>query len=399
MRHIRKFFRSIGRAVRPPKIRTPNPDEMPGTEPIAPIEGKFGAPQDVREVWSLEDEDASVARAPKRGISRMLLPAMIFVGLVILLFWVLPNWLPKLIETPEIAMLISPQNERIYSSSADRMVIRYATNLMEEPDVRSDRIAQALFNEPVKLISATPVNGYVKIRTADGIEAYVLEKDLSDQMDSIEPDLHQFKLIVSDVSKNVMSHASNGTLEVEVMMNTVLYSDQKRDGVYHVALPDGKDGWVSSSGVIELDLYAPVEKVGVRYFVSSVLSFVNMTRLSGGMTKNGLSVPGLAYVSASVNGVTLPRTMDGQMKAGERADIRYDEITGNLIVESILPGDLVFLRHPLESGSNIPYEMAICTETGTLLMVSKSKTTLRLVSFAENIELQERIIAVRRIFE
>ena len=87
------------------------------------------------------------------------------------------------------------------------------------------------------------------------------------------------------------------------------------------------------------------------------------------------------------------------MKAGERADIRYDEITGNLIVESILPGDLVFLRHPLESGSNIPYEMAICTETGTLLMVSKSKTTIRLVSFSENIELQERIIAVRRIFE
>ena len=218
-------------------------------------------------------------------------------------------------------------------------------------------------------------------------------------MDSIEPDIHLYKLIVSDVSKKIKSHASNGTLENEVMMNTELFSDQKRDGVYHVALPEGKDGWISSSGVIELGVHAPVEKVSVRYFVSSVLSFVNMTHLKGGLTKRGLSVEGLAYISASVNGVTLPRVKEQQIYSGEAVELRYDDITGALIVDSILPGDLVFFRHPLDSESTTPYEMGICTETGTLIMISKSKTTLRLVSISDNIELQKRMIAVRRIFE
>ena len=399
MKHIRKFFRSIGRAVKPPKVRTPNSEETRESDKIAGLEGRFGTAQDLKEVWSLEDEDTNITRSVKRGVSQFILPTLVFIVIVALLFWILPTWLPKLIETPEIAMYISPQDVRVYTDTSDRMVIRYVTSLMREPDVRSERITQVLFNEPVKLLSKSPTEGYVLIRTRDGLEGFVLEKDLSAMMDSIEPDMHQYKLVVSDVSKNIMSHASNGTLEIEVMMNTVLFSDQKRDGVYHVALPDGKDGWISSSGVIELDVYSPIEKVSVRYFVSSVLSFINMTHLPGGITKRGLSVPGLAYVSASVNGVALPREMADQMTSGEAVTLKYDEITGDLLIDSIMPGDLVFFSHPLEIGSSTPYEMGICTETGTLIMISKSKTTLRLTSFSGNLVLQERIIAVRRIFE
>ncbi|MDD4095060.1 MAG: SH3 domain-containing protein [Oscillospiraceae bacterium] len=399
MKHIRKFFRSIGRAVKPPKVRTPNSEETRESDKIAGLEGRFGTAQDLKEVWSLEDEDTNITRSVKRGVSQFILPTLVFIVIVALLFWILPTWLPKLIETPEIAMYISPQDVRVYTDTSDRMVIRYVTSLMREPDVRSERITQVLFNEPVKLLSKSPTEGYVLIRTRDGLEGFVLEKDLSAMMDSIEPDMHQYKLVVSDVSKNIMSHASNGTLEIEVMMNTVLFSDQKRDGVYHVALPDGKDGWISSSGVIELDVYSPIEKVSVRYFVSSVLSFINMTHLPGGITMRGLSVPGLAYVSASVNGVALPREMADQMTSGEAVTLKYDEITGDLLIDSIMPGDLVFFSHPLEIGSSTPYEMGICTETGTLIMISKSKTTLRLTSFSGNLVLQERIIAVRRIFE
>jgi len=203
---------------------------------------------------------------------------------------------------------------------------------------------------------------------------------------------------VSDVSKNVMSHANNGTLLIEVMMNTVLYADIKSEGVYQVALPDGESGWINSSGVIELGVNDPAEKVGVRYFVSSVLSFVNVTQLDHGLTIRGLSVEGLTYISAAVNGVTLPRTMENQIAMGERVDLAYDNVTGLLDVSSISPGDLVFFRDPNDAASAAPYEMAICTDTGSLLMTSGSRTTLRLVTLSDNQELATRIIAVRRIF-
>jgi hypothetical protein len=323
---------------------------------------------------------------------------MVFVLIVALLFWVLPVVLPKIFQNSDIAMFVSPVPVRIYGST-DRVVTEYVSSIMSAADVKSARISQVLFNEPVMLLSETEVNGYVKIRTGDGIEGYVQVKDLSDNMDSVEPDLHQYKLVVSDISKNVMSHASNGTLEIEVMMNTVLFSDQKRDGVYHVALPEGGDGWISSSGVIELGILESVEKVSVRYFVSSVLSCVNMTQLDHGITKKGLSVEGLAYVSASVNGLSIPRMMEDQMDAGIAVELQYDEVTGELIVDGIMPGDLVFFRHAQEPMSRVPVEMGICTDTGMLLMISKSKTTLRLFSIEDNELLHDRIISVRRIFE
>ena len=70
--------------------------------------------------------------------------------------------------------------------------------------------------------------------TEDGIEGYVRATDLIADTSSVEPDLHEYMLVISDTSKNVMTHASQGTLITQVMMNTVLYSDIKRDGVYQV---------------------------------------------------------------------------------------------------------------------------------------------------------------------
>ena len=135
-----------------------------------------------------------------------------------------------------------------------------------------------------------------------------------------------------------------------------------------------------------------------RYFVSSALSFVNSTYLDNGISRRGLSTEGLVYVAAAVNGVNLPRTMSGLIESGETVELQYDEVTGELLLESILPGDLVFLRHPSDPTVRY-YEMAICTDTGVVMMVSQSRTTLRLTSFANNSAFISRISSVRRVFK
>ena len=53
-------------------------------------------------------------------------------------------------------------------------------------------------------------------------------------------------------------------------------------------------------------------------------------------------------------------------------------LTGKLITEGIMPGDIVFLESEVEG---VEYDMAVCTDTGTLLMVSASGTTMRLSTF------------------
>jgi len=367
-------------------------------KPYTDIRSPFGETQNVQKMWDLSEKDAYVRQHGRRRIPRFVLPAAVFLIIAALLFWLLPGLVSRYSgsasDTPdEVTATV-----RIYSDTT-RVVCVYAANLFAADDIKSERVTQVLFNEPVTLLDTNCAEGFLHIRTQDGLTGYVRSTDVEDGLDSVEPDLHLYKLVVSDVSKNVMSNASNGTLLVQVMMNTVLYADVKSDGVYQVLLPDGSKGWISSSGVIELGVHDPVEKVSVRYFISSVLCFVNVTQIDHGLTMRGLSVEGLAYISASVNGVTLPRTMDQQMAMGDRVDLTYDEVTGTLDVAGIQPGDLVFFRDPNDAASAAPYEMGICTDTGSLIMTSSSRTTLRLVTLGDDEELEARIIAVRRIFQ
>ena len=382
------IFSRFGKQNRPPKrsIKEKDSQEYP-----------FGETEDVRRIWDLSDKDSYVKRRWQRRLPRFVVPTLIFLVLAALVFWLLPALASRYAAVDgEIEQEVTLP-VRMFDDST-RVVTAYAANLLSSDEITSPLITQVLYNEPVTLLPTVCAEGFAHVRTTDGIEGYLTSDVLTDQLDSVEPSMHTYKLVVSDVSKNIMSHASNGTLIMKAMMNTVLYADVRGDGVYQVALPDGRSGWVGSSGVIELGVNETIKKISARYFVSSVLSFVNVTRIEHGLTMKGMSIEGLAYVAASVNGVTLPRTMEEQMAMGERVDPTYDEVTGLLQVTSIAPGGLVFLKDPKDPASAAPYEMAICTDNGSLIMASKSRTSLRIISFMDNEELASRIIAVRRIF-
>jgi len=304
----------------------------------------------------------------------------------------LPRVLPGFFEGSNIELFVQKEVNLIYDDSY-RVVNKSVSSVLKRPASSAERITQVLYNEPVELIGQES-NGYVKIRTTDGIEGYILTEDLTDDTDSVEPDLHEYMLVISDTSKNVMTHASQGTLITQVMMNTVLYSDVKRDGVYQVSLPGGQTGWIGSSGVIEVEPRGSIEVVSSRYFVSSALSLVNATYSENGITKRGISMNGLIYVCSSVNGITMPRLTGDQMQEGAEVPLEYDAVTGDLMIESIMPGDLVFL-----SADNGGYEAAVCTDTGTLLMMSSARTTIRLREFTADSDIAARIVCVRRVFE
>lgn len=360
-------------------------------------EGNYGEAEDMFDKWGLGKSEASVGRKRRKRFLRISIAIVVAVFIIVSIFYILPAVLPSFFEGTNIELFVERDVNLIYDDTS-RVVNYYCADLMSEPSPSSERIAQVLYNEVVTLVDSNETNGYVKIKTLDGLVGYVLASKLTSDTNSVEPDLHEYKLIVSDTSKNIMTHASNGTLITKVMMNTVLYADVKRDGVYQVALPNGDTGWIGSSGVIELGPREELQKVSVRYFVSSALSEANATYIKNGSTIKGMSINGLVYVCSEVNGIPMPRTMEEQAKMGEEVTLNYDVVTGDLLLDSIEPGDLVFLRSPYSDDNQI-YEMAICTDTGVLLMVSKAETTIRLRTFKATDDIASRIISVRRVFE
>jgi len=350
--------------------------------------------------WGFTEKEATL-KTPRRN---MFIGLGIAVGVIVLIlagvFFILPRVLPGLFKGTNIELFVQKEVHYVYTDPSYRVINQPAVSVYATPDVTSDRVTQVLYNEPVKLITDNPVNGFIKIETSDGVRGFIDCDSFISDMDSVEPDLYQYKLVISNPSKNIMTHASNGTLITKAMMNTVLYGNVKRDGVYQVSLPGGDIGWVGSSGVIELGTRDTTHTVSSRYFVSSVLTFVNSMYLEDGITMQGASVNGIAYVCSAVNGIELPRSMYEQSQLGTEIQMDYDAVNGNLIVENIHPGDLVFLRdvNDDQTGTRIT-EMAICADNGTFFMISPARTTVRLREFASGNSFYDRIVTVRRIFQ
>lgn len=361
------------------------------------IEGDYGSAQDMMDMWGLDNKSATVKRRVRNRYIRIVVAAIVTIFIIVSVFYLLPRVLPEFFKGTNFELFVQRDVMLEYDSTY-RVVIKSSENVMSGANPASTCITQILYNEPVQLIEADSGNGYCLILTQDGITGYVRQASLAEGMDSVEPDLHEYKLVVSDISKNVMTHASQGTLIARVNMNTVLYADVKRDGVYQVALPNGETGWIGSSGVIEIAPRGAIEVVSSRYFVSSAISLVNSKYQQNGITMNGLSVNGLVYVCSCVNGIPMPRTTEEQMKMGTEVTLEYDVVSGELIIESIMPGDILFLSSPYGDNPGKVYEMAICTDTGTLLMVSSARTTIKLVNFKPDSNISQRIISVRRIF-
>ncbi len=356
------------------------------------LSGDYGQTENMLDMWGLRKREATVAGRGRHVLIRLIAAVLVTILIITAVFYILPRTLPGLFRGTNIELFVEKEVNLMYDDTY-RVVNVSVTNVFMRADNTSPRITQVLYNEPLKVISEE--GEYTKIRTSDGVEGYVRSAHLIDDTSSVEPDLHEYMIVISDTSKNVMTHASQGTLITQVMMNTVLYSDVKRDGVYQVALPGGGTGWVGSSGVIEIEPRGEIEVVSSRYFVSSALSLVNATYFENGITKQGISVNGMIYVCACVNGIELPRTVEGQMDAGTTVPLEYDAVTGDLLIESIIPGDLVFLASDIHRGE---YEPALCTNTGVLLMRSEAGTTIRLRQFTADSDIASRIVSVRRVF-
>lgn len=397
MKQESRWFKQLKLKMSSAFRRKKKDDSVKSKSPFIEPEGEYGKAEDLADVWSLDKADSNVSKGSDRRWPRLALAAAIFCGIMFFVFLLLPRILPGFFKNTDIALFVEKDPVLIYDDTY-RVVKVSASSVMSQDDITSKRITQVLMNEPVHFLSDDCKNGYVLIRTMDNIVGYVKGDELNTDMSSCEPELHLYKIVIADISKRVMSHASNGTLISEVTMNTVLYADVKRDGVYQVQLPNGQNGWISSSGVIELDVKKNTDVVGVRYFVSSALTMVNATYLEGGVTKRGICIEGLAYVSACVNGIPIPRELKDQINCGTEVKLEYDAVTGALLIDSIIPGDIVFLSDPYKPGSKEPYEAAICTDTGVLLMRSSAGTSIRLTKFNADSDLVKRIITVRRIF-
>lgn len=313
----------------------------------------------------LENRTLDEERAkPIREIPAWLFPLSILLALVLSLFVVIPLVVTRLADQADATEPMKPGLSATVYEEEYMVAKKSVVDVFSSANLRSERITQLLYNEPVYRLGPKQSNSsFVKVRLSDGTEGYCKRADLEEDTESIEPDGTLAKLVVTDLSKRVLSHARNGNLLVEVKMNTELYVLYHSEPLYRVKLPGGQEGWLDSTGVLELPSDGKALVAGASYFSDSILAFNYVTYLPHGVSNEGISIPSAIRIAASVNGVDLGPGIRGIEAAATPLDNLQTE-NGTLNMNAFQRGDILFFSD--EEGGEIT-RLAVWVDYGIVL--------------------------------
>ncbi|NCA99596.1 MAG: SH3 domain-containing protein [Clostridia bacterium] len=356
----------------------------------------YEPPMHIDKYWPIYRENVFVDKKKSR-LPYWSAPLITLLAIILTVFYLAPTISRRVINLGQSRDNDGQQISRRYTD-LDRVVLSPVADVYDAPDIKARRLVQVLYNEPVSLLDQPTYYGFRQVLLQDGFTGYMRESDLSIFCDAVEPSLAINKLVVATGSKRIMSHAKTGTLVAEVMMGTVLYADYRGDGISRVLLPSGESGWISDDGLVILPPDGEVLPVadGARYLTTTALTFLNVTTLDHGVTIYGASIPGIVFVSASVNGLKVPRQMSGQIQAGQAVNLERIEETGLVDTRILNPGDILFFSR---SGSLSDLDqMAICMTPNSLLVENQGRSSIRLIDPAKDETLWQTLVSVRRLF-
>ncbi len=329
----------------------------------------------------------------ERKIPAWVVPLAVFILIAVFVIFLAP----RLFRPAAPEDYVEPEGGTIFNEGHAVVIVPQAA-LYPEPDHRKERVASALYNEPVQVLSEG--NGiYWEVALPDGSHGYMKAEELSRDMEPIEPYRAYYKAMVLGRSKRVYTHARSGELMLEVPTGTIFYCDYQGADLLRVKLPNEQRGWVSTDQLWVLPATEPFEvpEADARTrFLSSMMAFFGAQRLPQQMTVNGADMAGAITVAAKLNGVDLPRQLDAQAQLGERVVLSVDPETELPRLDNLQPGDLIYF---VAADDPATITDAACVMEGNIVLMNQvNSSTLSLWDLEADEDRRRRIGFVRRHF-
>jgi len=260
-----------------------------------------------------------------------------------------------------------------------------AADVYTRPDVKSERITQALYNQPVSILQEE--NGWAKVKVVDGATGWMKLKHIERSVSSIYGRTFTHKILVTSKEKSVYSSPSGGITVAIVPMGAELYAfNSSGADTYEVFLPGNKTGWVMGSGIIHIGLGEKTPVTNAEDFAATAKRFKGVAYLQNGRSFLGIDAHGLIYICARINGIDLPCSLEGQLNTG--TEIKPEDAS---------TGDLVFLSEDGEEEKGKISCVGICTGDGNYIYAGR-RTGYVAVGDMKKANADGKVVAARRIF-
>ncbi|MGE5614110.1 MAG: NlpC/P60 family protein [Bacillota bacterium] len=252
------------------------------------------------------------------------------------------------------------------------------------PDVKSARVTQALYNQPVSISRSE--GGWSKVTTVDGCSGWMKTKHIDRDVSSIYGRTYTHRIIITSREKSIYSDPTGGVTVAVAPMGSEFYAFNNYDDAYEVFLPGKKTGWLKGSGIIHVKLDEVIPVTNADDFAATALRMKGVSYLLNGLSAMGIDAPGLVYICARINGINLPRTLAGQFNVGIEIE-----------PEAAKAGDLVFMAGTGEGESEKVSCVGICIGDGSYIYAGRK---IGYVAIGDiNRENEDGIvIAAKRIF-
>jgi len=256
-------------------------------------------------------------------------------------------------------------------------------DVFSEPDIKSVRITQAIFNQPVTILEEN--DNWFKVEVVDGNIGWIKSNYIDKDCSSIEAGKYKYKIVITAKSKAISSQAKGGITIKEAVMGTEFYSNFKEDDLYEVTLPGKATGWIKGIGTIEIPVDGKISETSAEDFVATLAKFKGTEYLYGGISSWGIDCSGLTYICSRLNGINLPRDIEDQFNIGKK--ISLDEIKA---------GDLIFFSANKDT-EDISH-VGVYIGDNQFIHASKEKGYVMYTSLDTG-NYTERIVGIRRIFD
>lgn len=264
----------------------------------------------------------------------------------------------------------------------DGVISVMLADVYEAPSLGAERITQALYNQPVEMISQD--SEFFLIKTAAGIEGYILKNKVDKDLGSLETDASDQKILITGKTKTIYAKP-DGRMPVEkVVLGTVLSYRGKAGDWIRVGLCKGIEGYITLNDIILYESRIPL--TNTESFIRDIVSFDGVKYVKGGSSVlEGIDMPNLVYICAYINGIELP--LEIAEMAGEGKSVSFDEI---------MPGDILFLSN--DRYNEIIGDLAVVMSNETAVAYSEKDMSISIIKLLD-LDVRYRTRKIIRIFE
>lgn len=346
--------------------------------------------------WDFPEKDIYVNEPSKRKLPGWLIPSVLVVVISIFLIWFVPQLIRGYqLNKKEATAPILTEDPFLKKSNA--LVNQKTVRLYDQPRLTANCLSSCLFNEPVYVLDQYPENNFYKIELREGIQGYVIKDSLTFDLSSLTSESIINKVMIINGEKPIASDTINGDILAVAPMGSVVCADYVTDQVVRVILPGEKSGWINRENVLVLKTNEKVphaESKQADIFCSSALKFLNVAYIPGGLSLDGIDLPGILYLAGQTNGIDIPRDINEQAKLGTQISFELDS-KGVPNISRLKAGDLLFFSQSDESQLT---SVGLYLSDDNILYAYGNQSSIDIISFQNNEKLAQDLITVRNIF-